>query len=47
MAHKRRNARFLWRGKKANHGRLGALGAEKSAFNRQFSRKRGQRLKVQ
>ena len=46
MAHKRRNARFLTRGKRANHGRMGALGAEKSAFCRHFSRKRGSRLKV-
>jgi hypothetical protein len=45
MAHNRRNGRFLWRSKKANHGRMGALGAEKSSFNRQYSRKRGRRLR--
>ena len=45
MAHRRRNARFLWRSKRANHGRMGSLGAEKSTFCRQYSRKRGRRLR--
>ena len=39
MAHMRRNAKFQIRRKKANHGRLGSLGVEKSQFDRYRRRK--------
>lgn len=46
MAHKRRNGKFLMKSKRANHGRLGSLGSEKSQFCNHFKRKRGSALKV-
>lgn len=40
MAHKRRNDKLThWRSKKANHGRMGSKGQEKSAFSRYRRRK--------
>ncbi len=39
MAHKKRNGKFLWRSKRANHGRMGCAGREKSGFCRAFRRK--------
>ncbi len=39
MAHKRRNAKLLWRHKRANRGRKPARGKEKSRFCRDFRRK--------
>lgn len=46
MAHKRRNGKFLTKARRANHGRLGSLGAEKSQFCRHLRRKRKGALKV-
>lgn len=39
MAHKKRNGKFYTRGKRANHGRLGSIGQEKSQFSRYRRRK--------
>ena len=39
MAHKRRNAKLLWRNRRANKGVKPARGKEKSRFCRDFRRK--------
>jgi hypothetical protein len=39
MAHRRRNGKLHWRSKRANHGRMGSKGFEKSLFCRAFRRK--------
>ena len=39
MAHRRRNGIYRWKKKKANHGRMGSIGGEKSDFRRDYRRK--------
>jgi len=39
MAHRRRNGIYRWKKKKANHGRMGSIGGEKSDFRRDYWRK--------
>ncbi len=41
MAHMKKNGKFGWRSKKANHGSKPCKGKEKSRFNRDFRRSRG------
>jgi hypothetical protein len=40
MGHQKRNGKFQWRSKRANHGKLGGRGKEKSDFRR-YRRSKG------